>query len=121
MELTVLQGTFCICKVKEFSAIDFSDPYCFVARTPDEISLVCSSTHIPENTIAVDDGWKGFHVAGILDFALVGILARISNTLAANNISLFAISTYNTDYILVRQSFFGEALKVLEADGFVIA
>jgi hypothetical protein len=120
MELQVLDYDFSICQVSNLADIDFSDQFCFVAKTPDEISVVCSSLHIPKNTIERDDGWKGFRVVGVLDFSLVGILSKISHVLAANAIPLFAISTFNTDYILIRNTFFGDALKVLEDDGFVI-
>ena len=61
-----------------------------------------------------DDGWRGFRVCGTLDFSLIGILAWIAETLAANEISIFAISTYNTDYVLVKEENFDKALEVLK-------
>ena len=69
---------------------------------------------VPDNTIARDDGWKGFRICGVLDFSLIGILARISKILASNQIGIFAISTYNTDYILTKEGDFKKALQVLK-------
>ncbi|WP_320129917.1 ACT domain-containing protein [uncultured Sphaerochaeta sp.] len=102
MELTILDNDFCICQVSNLSEIDTTDSFCFIAKTLEEISVVCSVSHAPKNPLARDDGWKGFKVAGILDFSLVGILAKLSNILAENSIPLFAVSTFATDYILVK-------------------
>ena len=49
-----------------------------------------------------DDGWKAFRIQGVLDFSLIGILAKIAAALADNGISIFAVSTYNTDYVLIK-------------------
>ena len=62
--------------------------------------------------------WSGFYIDGVLDFSLVGILAKLSSLLAEHGISIFAISTFNTDYILVRQE--QEAVRVLSAAGYQV-
>ena len=62
--------------------------------------LVCMTEHVPDNVTERDDGWKAFRIEGVLDFSLIGILSKISALLAENEIGIFAISTYNTDYIL---------------------
>ena len=67
-----------------------------------------------------DDGWRCFRITGQLDFSLIGILARISKLLASNEIGIFAISTYNTDYILTKEKNFEKALKVLKDAGYDI-
>ena len=92
----------------------------FVGRTDEEISLVCRTVDVPPNTIERSDGWRAFRIKGTLDFSLVGILARISSILAESRIGIFAVSTYNTDYILVREADFGSALSALEARGYEI-
>ena len=74
----------------------------------------------PKNTVECDDGWRGLSIQGILDFSLVGVLARVSGILAENEISIFAVSTYNTDYILVKSAAFEKAVSVLEAAGYKI-
>jgi hypothetical protein len=67
-----------------------------------------------------DDGWRAFRIVGMLDFSLVGILAGISEVLAVNRIGLFAVSTYNTDYILTKEENFERALEVLGSEGYTI-
>jgi hypothetical protein len=93
-------------------------PFCFTGTTDEEHSLVCSEALIPENTTSRDDGWRCFRITGQLDFSLIGILARISELLASNEIGIFAISTYNTDYILTKEENFEKALKVLKDAGY---
>ena len=76
--------------------------------------MVCESDHLPESATDVEPGWQAFRVAGVLDFGLIGIIARISAALAAEGISLFVVSTYNTDYVLVKAQDFERAIKALE-------
>lgn len=75
---------------------------------------------VPENAIECDNGWKAFRMQGILDFSLIGILSRISTLLAENEIGIFAVSTYNTDYILTKEENFDKSIKILECNGYVI-
>ena len=70
--------------------------------------------------VAHDDGWKAFRIQGVLDFSLIGILSKISAVLADNKIGIFAISTYNTDYILVKAENYSKALEVLADEGYQI-
>ena len=67
-----------------------------------------------------DDGWKAFRIQGVLDFSLIGILSKISSVLAENEIGIFAISTFNTDYILTKEENFGRAIEVLSKAGYQI-
>ena len=78
-------------------------PFVFTGSTDQEKSLVCPADIIPENIIVRDDGWRAFRICGVLDFSLIGILSKLSGILAENGIALFAVSTYNTDYILVKE------------------
>lgn len=84
------------------------------------ISLVCMTHNTPLHTTERDDGWKGFRIQGILDFSLIGILSKISKILAENKIGIFAVSTYNTDYILVKKENFQRAMDALSAAGYDI-
>lgn len=120
MILKVLDYNITICKVNNQSDIDLSKPFYFIGKTDEELSLVCRTEDTPGNTIERDDGWKGFRIQGILDFSLVGILSKISGILAENKIGIFAVSTYNTDYIFVKRENFDRALQVLEAEGYII-
>lgn len=88
-------------------------------RTPEEISIVCEEGHEPEGA-EVQPGWRAFRVCGTLDFSLTGILASIANPLAHAEISIFAISTFDTDYILVKQTDLENACRALRSAGFLI-
>lgn len=120
MELKILDHDFSVCKVKDFSQIDWEAEYCFIGKTDEEKSLVCLTGHVPPNTTDREDGWKAFRIQGVLDFSLVGILAKIAMLLAENNISIFAVSTYNTDYILVKEKDLQQSLKALSMAGYSI-
>lgn len=120
MELQRLNYDLTICKVESESMIDLHSDFCFVGKTDDEISLVCLTKNVPVNTVERDDGWKGLRIRGVLDFSLIGILARISSILAENRIGIFAVSTFNTDYILVKEENFNRALDALEREGYRI-
>ena len=115
--LEPLKIRFSVCKVSDYSGIDLMQTFCFTGTTDEEYSLVCPEALVPENTTSRDDGWRCFRIAGQLDFSLIGILARISTLLASNAIGIFAISTYNTDYILTKEENFEKALKVLKDAG----
>lgn len=118
--LNPLTIPFSVCKVMDYSGIDIDQPFVFTGRTDEEKSLVCPTDRVPENTVARDDGWRAFRICGELDFSLIGILARISKILAENAIGIFAISTYNTDYILTKEKNFEKALQALADAGYEI-
>lgn len=120
MELIQLPQTFSVCKVTDYSMIDKASPFCFIGKTAEENSLVCETSAVPPNTTHRDDGWRAFYIQGTLDFSLIGILANISGLLAENSIGLFAISTYNTDYILTKHEHYEKALQVLRNAGYTI-
>lgn len=120
MELKIINRKFSICKVKDLSQIDYSDEFCFISKTDEELSLVCSIELVPQNSIECDNGWKAFRIQGVLDFSLIGILSKISTLLADNKIGIFAVSTFNTDYILTKEENFEKAINVLECNGYII-
>ena len=117
MELKIINRKFSICKVEDLSQIDYSDEFCFIGKTDEELSLVCSTELVPQNAIECDNGWKAFRIQGVLDFSLIGILSKISTLLADNKIGIFAVSTYSTYYILVKEENFEKAINVLECNG----
>lgn len=117
MKIRKIDHAFSICKVTDFSQVNLDDEYCFIGKTDEEKSLVCITDHVPKNVIECDKGWKAFRIEGSLDFSLVGILSKISALLADSNIGIFAVSTYNTDYVLIKQENYDKALDVLKANG----
>ena len=120
LHLQVLPDTFCICKVPDYSMTDLSRPFVFTGNTDVECSLVCPVQYAPQNTISRDDGWRAFRIIGELDFSLIGILADIAQILAAHRISIFAVSTYNTDYVLTKAADFDHAMNELSRSGYQI-
>ncbi len=120
MELKILDGDFSVCKIKHIKNVNFDDAYCFVAKTDDEISLVCKAESVPFDVITREDHFRGFRIQGMLDFSLVGILANISGILANANISIFAVSTFNTDYIFTKSDDFEKAQRRLNESGYTI-
>ena len=120
LRMVALGQEFSVCKVKDYSQVDIESPFVFTGSTDEEKSLVCPTTLVPQNTVERDDGWKALRINGILDFSLIGILARISNILAKNGIGIFAVSTFNTDYFFVKKRDFEKAIKALEDAGFII-
>ena len=120
MEIKRIDVNFSVCKVTDYKQVNPEEPYCFIGVTDEEKSLVCETKSVPTNTIERDDGWKCFRIQGVLDFSLIGILAKISKLLAENEIGIFAVSTYNTDYILVKEDNYDKALKALVKAGYDI-
>ena len=120
MELKVLPCDLTVCKVGSTKDIDLTKDFYFIGKTDEELSLVCRTEDTPAGTTDRDDGWKGFRIQGVLDFSLIGIQSKLSGILADNEIGIFAVSTYNTDYILVKKENFERALSVLATAGYSI-
>ena len=112
---------FSVCRVADYSGLDIDQPFVFTGRTDHEKSLVCPTEIVPANTLAREDGWMAFRICGELDFSLTGILAGISRILTDHQIGIFAVSTYNTDYVLTKEENFGLALQVLRDSGYRIS
>ncbi|MDO5294229.1 MAG: ACT domain-containing protein [bacterium] len=120
MEIKRFEQKFSVCKVTNYSQVNLEDQFCFIGKTEEELSLVCLTENVPDNTTEREDGWRAMRIQGELDFSLIGILSKISTILAENKIGIFAISTYNTDYILVKEEKYEQALAALEDAGYTI-
>ena len=120
MELFVLTEEFTVCKVKDYSKVDLGQPFVFTGSTDEEKSLVCPTRLVPAETTERSDGWRAFRIEGVLDFSLVGIISKISSILADNGIGLFAVSTFNTDYVLIKKEGVERALQLLSFNGYGI-
>lgn len=118
MKLKRIDAAFSVCRLADASQVRMDAGFCFFSRTDEELSLVCETAAVPENVLAREDGWRALRIEGTLDFSLIGILARISSVLAENGIGIFAISTYNTDYILTKEENFLRTLAALENAGY---
>ena len=120
MELKKIAHKLTVCKVADISETDLTSDFYFIGKTDEELSLVCRTEDTPGKTTERDDGWRGFRIQGILDFSLIGILSKLSGILAEHRIGIFAVSTYNTDYILVKEEDFERALEVLASAGYTV-
>lgn len=118
MEIEIIKHNFSVCKVTDYQKVNLDEEYCFIGKTDEECSLVCITKNVPSNTTEREDGWRAFRLKGTLDFSLIGILSKIAALLAEHEISIFALSTYNTDYVLVKAEKFDKALSLLKADGY---
>jgi hypothetical protein len=90
-----------------------------ITRTADELSVVCDDSLVPKGMLA-ERNWRALRVAGVIDFSVVGVLAGLTVPLAEAGISVFAISTYDTDYLLVRELDMARAIEVLRDAGYII-
>ena len=120
MELKGLPYDLTVCQLADIRDLDLEKEFYFIGKTDEELSLVCRTADTPAHTTACEHGWKGFRIEGVLDFSLIGILSKLSALLAENKIGIFAVSTYNTDYILVKAPEYEHALDVLREAGFTV-
>lgn len=118
MILETIGCDFSVCKTEDHSLPTVGGDFFFWEKTDEEISLVCPTDRVPKNVIAREDGFRAFRIKGTLDFSLIGILAPIAETLAQNKIGIFVVSTYNTDYVFVKNNNFPEAVRLLTEKGY---
>ncbi len=120
MELKVIDKAFSVCKVTSLQQVDLEDEYVFIGKTSEEISVVCETQKVPQKVEGVEHGWCALKIQGILDFSLIGILAPIATLLAEAEIGIFVVSTFNTDYILIKQEQLDKAKEVLTQNQYTI-
>ena len=119
LNLSLLPGTFMICRLGAESIIpDWANAGSLtsITRTCDELSIVCAEANVPEG-VKADRGWRCLKVEGPLDLSLTGVLASLANPLAEARVNIFAISTFDTDYLLVKEEKISLAAEVLIRSG----
>ena len=119
LKFSWLPGPFAICKLPSDAAIPewaLTGVFTSVSRTPDELSIVCPADNLPAN-VNSESHWACFKLKGPFAFSQVGILAAFINPLAQSGVPIFAISTYDTDYVLIQEEFMGMAQKALGEAG----
>ena len=117
LRLVVLDCELTVCKCAEIPVELLQGGFCCITRTDEEISVVCETAKAPGQTTEREDGWRALKVCGPLDFGLVGILSRISSALVGAGVALFAISTFDTDYVLVKANALQAAISALRGKG----
>lgn len=121
MDLKVLEDKYKVLKLKPNENIPIEvlskEKIYSITRTDEELSIVVNKDVNIKSDI-IEDNWRIIKIVGTLDFSLIGILSKISIILANAKISIFALSTYNTDYILVKDDKIKQAIKVLEENNY---
>src|SRR5262249_14171428 len=118
MELTVLPESLAICRLRPSEripswALEEHEALSSITRTAEELSIVCAEEAVPPDDVQAEPGWRALKVPGPIPFETTGVLASIASPLAAAGISIFAVSTFDTDYVLVREGDVERALAVL--------
>ena len=116
--LELLSDTFAVCRLDSDAPIPnwARGEFVSITRTPEELSIVCHQEHVPGG-VRCEAGWRCLRIVGKIDFSLVGVIATLSTALADAGISVFVISTFDTDYILVRQLDVDRTVEALEETG----
>lgn len=120
VNLIEIAGNYAVCRLKPADPLpdwaDASGEFLNVTLTRDELSIVCLEAPVPRE-VKAERGWRCLKVKGPLDFAVTGILSSLTKPLADSGISLFAVSSFDTDYILVKQTQLEEAKAALKGAG----
>ncbi|MBP1743414.1 MAG: amino acid-binding protein [Firmicutes bacterium] len=122
LTMKLLEGQYVVCRLDKnalFPEWANSNDFFSITRTTDELSIVCPQENIPDE-VKCEKDWRVFKIEGPLDFSLIGILAPISTILATAGVSIFAVSTFDTDYILVKNKDISCAVKALGDKGYEI-
>ncbi len=119
LSLSLLPGRLAVCRLEPSAAVPewaWTGGVCGITRTQNELSIVCSESDAPAD-VRAERGWRALEVAGPIDFAQTGVLVTVLEPLADASISIFALSTFDTDYVLVREHDLRAALQALARAG----
>lgn len=122
MQLEILDNKLKVVKLNTNETVPevvFKQEFYSITKTNEELSIVVDED-INISSDIVEYNWRAMKIVGTLDFSLIGILSRISTILAQAEISIFAISTYNTDYILLKANKLEKAIEVLKQNNYEI-
>lgn len=123
LSLTLEPWRLAVCQLPRDSGVPpwaLGGPFFSVTQTPTEISIVCLESQVPEG-VRLEPGWRCLAVEGPLPFELTGALASLAVPLARAGVSLFSISTFDTDYLLVREANVRTAVEALQSEGHCVA
>ncbi len=122
LSLSVVDGTFTICRLDRASEVPpwaTQGGFFSVTRTHDELSIVCESRNAPLGA-RCEDGWRCLHLHGPFSFELIGILNSLTGPLADAGVGVFLISTFETDYVLVKDYNLSRAIDALTRAGHIV-
>jgi hypothetical protein len=119
LNLVVVDGTFAVCRLDSNASIPpwaSGGQFCSITRTADELSVVCHQDAVPE-VIKCERDWRCLRVAGTMPFSLISVLASLTASLAGAGVSIFSVSTFDTDYLLVKDGDYKKAVAALQQAG----
>lgn len=120
--LALLEGRFAVCRLDARAPwpAPGKGPLFSITRAVDELSVVCASEDVPAGA-RVEDGWRAFQIEGPIPFAEIGVLAGLSGALARAGVSVFALSTFDTDYVLVKEADLARARVAVRGAGYALS
>jgi len=118
LQLKIFSENYGVCQLPREEKIPIwaEGDFISITRTDEELSIVCKEKYIPKD-IKCEKDWVCIKVMGPLDFSLTGILSSLAKPLAEAKISIFAISTFNTDYLLIKRNNFKKSIEILSKEG----
>jgi hypothetical protein len=119
LSLEILPGRMAVCRFEPTAPLPDSIAeagFYSLTRTEAELTIVCPEAHLAPG-ITSEAGWRCFKVRGLLDFSEIGIIFSVTRPLAENGVAVFVISTFNTDYFMVKENDLAKAIDALTADG----
>lgn len=122
LTLILQKETMAFCRLStqdEIPSWVYQEPFFCITHTKDELSIFLAQNRVPKNWKIVGN-WRVFKISGPLDFNLIGIIASVANPLALASIPVNAISTFDTDYVMVQEAELKQACEILEFEGFSI-
>lgn len=121
MRLSRLPGSYTVAKYEAVPPHPSGSAFSSLSVTPQEISLVCNTASLPDGAGKTESGWAALMIEGPLDFSLVGILSELTGLLAKAHISVFAISTFDTDVLMVKETSWDDTIACLKEAGHDVA
>lgn len=118
--LRLTELSLAVCKINDPRDADLAEGFFTLSATGRETSLVCETSSVPQNALQCEAGYRAFEILGPLDLSMIGVVAGISTALAKNRISVFIISTFDTDYILVKEAKVEKAIDALVGAGYSV-
>lgn len=124
--LTLLREGFAVCKMDPdglapADLLEMDGPFVSVTRTADELSVVCPEDDVPAGAVQVERGFRAFRLEGPVPFTTIGVVSGLTRPLAEAGISVFVVSTFDTDYLLVKAEAAQRAARLLGRAGFSVA
>lgn len=123
MEILILEGLYSVYRFEKnavIPAVFYSSEFWSVTKTSDEVSVISSAGETDLPGLPCEKGWRIIKIEGPLSFSLTGIIAHISRVLAEKEIPIFVTSTYDTDYVMVREQFLARAITAMKEAGYSI-